>query len=197
MRMSSTLKIVSLPLNFSTRRFVESDDGPGGKQIKRRSSAHTVQTEECSLGLTTRCSSFATLSDLDISQKTSEQETKFNESFQFLNSDSDEGDDAAMEALDQLTGLQTVAAEAKFDARTRFDVLTRKLARLKKESRREERMLRKMTRQARINKAREDYLECLEAMSLTDLQSKETELLDEVLLKEKGLQWKEIEFDDL
>jgi len=34
-------------------------------------------------------------------------------------------------------------------------------------------------------------------MSSTDLQSKETELLDDVFLKEKGLQWKEIEFDDL
>jgi predicted nuclease with TOPRIM domain len=114
------------------------------------------------------------------------------ESFQFHNSDSDEGDDdAAMEALNQLSGLQTAAAEAK------FNVLTRKLARLNKESRREERMLRKMTRQARINKAREDYLECLEAMSLTDLQSKETELLDDAFLKEKGLQWKEIEFDVL
>ena len=183
--MSSAVKIVSLPLNFSTR-CVESDDGPGGKQTKRRSSSHTAQTEET----LTRCSSFNTLSD---------EETKFNESFQSLtNSDSDEGDDhAAMEALDQLTGLQTVAAEANFDARTRFDVLTRNLARLKEDSRREERMLRKMMRQARINKAREDYLECLEAMSLTDLQSKETELLDEVFLKEKGLQWKEIEFDDL
>ena len=187
--MSSTLKIVSLPLNFSTRRCVESDDGPGGKQIKRRSSAHTAQTdEECSVGLTLRCSSFNTLNDLD------QETTKlFNdESFQFLNSDSDEGDDhAAMEALNQLTGLQTVAAEAN------SDVLTRKLARLNKESRREERMLRTMTRQARINKAREDYLECLEAMSLTDLQSKETELLDDAFLKEKGLQWKEIEFDVL
>ena len=136
MPMSSTLKIVSLPLNFSTR-CVESDDGPGGKQIKRRSSAHTAQTdEECSVGLTLRCSSFNTLSDLD------QETTKlFNdESFQFLNSDSDEGDDhAAMEALNQLSGLQTVAAEAN------SDVLTRKLARLNKESRREERMLRTMT----------------------------------------------------
>jgi hypothetical protein len=186
MPMSSTLKIVSLPLNFSTRRCVESDDGPGGKQIKRKSSAHTVQTEECSVGLTLRCSSFNTLSDLD------QETTKFNdESFQFLNSDSDEGDDAAMEALNQLSGLQTAAAEAK------FNVLTRKLARLKKESRREERMLRKMERQVRINKAREDYLECLEAMSSTDLQSKAPELLDDAFLKEKGLQWNEIEFDDL
>jgi hypothetical protein len=114
------------------------------------------------------------------------------ESFQFHNSDSDEGDDdAAMEALNQLSGLQTAAAEAK------FNVLTRKLARLKKESRREERMLRKMERQVRINKAREDYLECLEAMSSTDLQSKAPELLDDAFLKEKGLQWNEIEFDDL
>ena len=184
MPMSSAVKIVSLPLNFSTR-CVESDDGPGGKQTKRRSSSHTAQTEET----LTRCSSFNTLGD---------QETKFNESFQSLNSDSDEGDDhAAMEALDQLTGLQTVAAEAKFDTRTRFDVLTRRLTWLKKESRREERMLLKMTRQARINKAREDYLDCLETMSSTELQSNAPELLDDAFLKGKGLQWKEIEFDDL
>lgn len=185
MPMSSAVKIVSLPLNFSTR-CVESHDGPGGKQTKRKSSSHITQTEET----LTRCSSFNTLSD---------QETKFNESFQSLNSDSDEGDDhAAMEALDQLTGLKTVAAEAKFDARTRFDVLTHKLALLKEESRREDRrMLRKMMRQARINKAREDYLECLEAMSSTELQSNAPELLDDAFLKGKGLQWKEIEFDDL
>ncbi len=189
MPMSSAIKIISLPLNFSTStRSVESDDR--GKQIKRRSSAHTAQIEECSLGLTTRCSSINTLSDLDISEKTYDEETKLNESFQSLNSDSsDEGDDAAMEALDQLTTLQTVAAEAN------FDVLTRKLARLKEESRREERMLRKMVRQARINKAREDYLECLDTMSSIDLQSNAPELLDGSFLKEKGLEWKEIEFD--
>jgi hypothetical protein len=136
-----------------------------------------------------------TLTDLEIS-KTSQQETKFNdESSRSLASDSeDEGDDTAMEALDQLTELKTVA-EANFDAH--FDALTRKLAQLEKESRREEWKLRKMKRQARINKAREDYLECLEAMSSTDLQSRAPELLDDSFLKEKGLGWKEIEFDDL
>ena len=184
MPMSSAVKIVSLPLGFSTRRL--KSDGPG-KQIRRKSSIHTARTEECSLG--------ETLIDLDIS-KTSQQETKFNdESSRSLASDSeDEGDDAAMEALDQLTELKT-AAEANFDAH--FDALTRKLARLEEESRREEWKLRKMKRQARINKAREDYLECLEAMSSTDLQSQAPELMDDSFLKEKGLGWKEIEFDDL
>ena len=136
-----------------------------------------------------------TLTDLDIS-KTSQQETKFNESSRSLTSDSEdyEGDDVAMEALDQLTELKTVA-EANFDAH--FDALTRKLAQLEEESRREEWKLRKMKRQVRINKAREDYLECLEAMSSTDLQSQAPELMDDSFLKEKGLGWKEIEFDDL
>lgn len=186
MPMSSAVnKIVSLPLGFSTRHL--KSDGPG-KQIRRKSSTHTTRTEECSLGTTD------TLTDLDIS-KTSQRETKFNESSRSLTSDSeDEGDDVAMEALDQLTELKT-AAEANFDAH--FDALTRKLAQLEEESRREEWKLRKMKRQARINKAREDYLECLEAMSSTDLQSQAPELMDDSFLKEKGLGWKEIEFDDL
>lgn len=184
MPMSSAVKIVKLPLGFSTRRAVKSDG-------QRRSSTHTVRTEECSLS--------DTLTDLDISRNTSQQETKFNDessrSLTTSTSDSeDEGDDVAMEALDQLTELKT-AAEANFDAH--FDALTRKLARLEEESRREEWKLRKMKRQARINKAREDYLECLEAMSSTDLQSQAPELMDDSFLKEKGLGWKEIEFDDL
>lgn len=135
-----------------------------------------------------------TLTDLDISRNTSQQETKFNDESSRSLTSTDEGDDVAMEALDQLTELKT-AAEANFDAH--FDALTRKLARLEEESRREEWKLRKMKRQARINKAREDYLECLEAMSSTDLQSQAPELMDDSFLKEKGLGWKEIEFDDL
>lgn len=140
-----------------------------------------------------------TLTDLDISDsKTSQQETKFNyessRSLTYESESDDEGDDAATEALDQLTELKTVA-EANFDAR--FDALTRKLAQLEEESRRQEWKLRKMKRQVRINKAREDYLECLEAMSSADLQSQAPELMDDSFLKEKGLGWKEIEFDDL
>ena len=175
--MSSAVKIVSLPLGFSNREI----DGPN-KQQKRRSSVRTAQTEECSMGLSTR-SSFGSINTLTV-----REESKFNDSFEFLttSSASDEGDVSA-EALDQLTDLKTATE-------SRFETLTRELAQLKEGSRREERKLRKMKRQARINKAQRDYLKCLEAMSLTEL-SEAPELQDEDFLKERGLEWKEVAFD--
>ena len=52
-----------------------------------------------------------------------------------------------------------------------------------------------MKRRASINKAQQDYLECLEALTITELHGKAPELNDEKFLKEKGLVWKEVEFD--
>ena len=60
--------------------------------------------------------------------------------------------------------------------------------------RREEKKLQKMKRQAMIDKAQREYLECLEAMTSTEL-SEADELQDDDFLKGRGLEWKEVELD--
>ena len=66
------------------------------------------------------------------------------------------------------------------------DALAAKVAQLEEEARNEERKLRKMERQARIEKAHQDYLECLEALASSVVKDKASELMDEKLLKKNG-----------
>jgi hypothetical protein len=102
--------------------------------------------------------------------------------------DISEIDNGTMDALDQLSSLKNV-----FEGRV--DALAAKVAQLEEEARNEERKLRKMERQARIEKAHQDYLECLEALASSVVKDKASELMDEKLLKKNGLQWKEVELD--
>jgi hypothetical protein len=77
----------------------------------------------------------------------------------------------------------------------KFDSLAIKVARLEEKHKRFKMQMRKMKHQVRILDAKNEYLECLEALALSS--STETELSDDEFLRDHGLVWKEVEFGDL
>ncbi len=76
----------------------------------------------------------------------------------------------------------------------KFDSLAIKVARLEENHKRFKMQMRRMKHQVRILDAKNEYLECLEALALSS--STETELLDDEFLRDHGLVWKEVEFGD-
>ncbi len=174
MQQPSTVKIFHLPSGFS------SSSSRGADKLEKRSSIHTALTEDCSFRTSARsersCSSVGSICSSACDD--------FNISLTDISDVTHEKN----EAQDALAELKTVGEG-------RVDALARKLAQLEEQARSEKRKLRKMQRQARINKAHQDYLECLQALTETELHDKAPELNDEKFLKEKGLEWKEVELD--
>ena len=74
----------------------------------------------------------------------------------------------------------------------KFDSLAIKVARLEENHKRFKMQMRRMKHQVRILDAKNEYLECLEALALSS--SEEKELTGE-FMKEHDLVWKEVEFD--
>ncbi len=139
-------------------------------KLEKRSSSHTALTE-----------------DIDCSFRTSTSSLRSSNSVGSSETDISDVTHDKNEAQDALAELKSVG-EGRL-------ALARKLAQLEEQARSEKRKLRKMKRQARINKAHQDYLECLEALTKTELHGKAVELNDEKFLKETGLKWREVELD--
>ena len=75
----------------------------------------------------------------------------------------------------------------------KFDSLAIKVVRLGEKHKRFKMQMRKMKHQVRILDAKNEYLECLEALALSS--STETELSDDEFMRDHGLVWKEVELD--
>jgi hypothetical protein len=209
--MTSSNMIVTLPINFFPRR------SSGTKEFRRSSSAGTVATEKSSI-CASSAHSVGPIGDVDDFLESLEASARSGASIEedddalknlLLRYGQDDADDipseesslessdlsgassevhalkkmmSCSEEQDTLTDLKTVD-----DAR--IDTLALKVEELEGRHNRERRAMRKLRRQARILKAQEEYMECLEALASTDIIS------DEEFLEEHGFAWKEVELD--
>lgn len=200
----ATKMVLSLPTNFSARG-TTTTVSPVKKQFQRSNSASTALTEMSSLCLSSG-QSVGTIDDETIGDD-------FEDVLEYLEAYNSDDQGAASSEDDILMTLlsyeqseaitresEDTLADFKSADEARIDTLALRVAELDDRFRRGGREMRRLRRQARIIKAQEEYIQCLEALGKVASDEEYALALvkvvnDEECLKKEGLMWQEVELN--